>query len=66
MKKYLILLPVFSAFAQPVIEPNFADRLFPYITYSEVWTGTPAVLKDVAVPNTLIVYGSKEDPEIEK
>jgi hypothetical protein len=64
MRKSLLLLPFGAALAQPVIEPNFADRLFPYITYGEVWSGTPAMLRDVAIPNVLVVYGSKEDPEV--
>jgi len=55
MKKSLLLLPFGVALAQPVIEPNFADRLFPYVTYGEVWSGTPAMLKDVAIPNVLVV-----------
>lgn len=57
--------PLAVAFAQNVaIDPPFADRVFPYITYSEVWKGTPASLKDVAVPNLLIVYGVREDPQV--
>ncbi|MCI4458577.1 MAG: cellulose biosynthesis cyclic di-GMP-binding regulatory protein BcsB [Thermocrinis sp.] len=64
MRKGLLLLPFSVALAQPVIEPNFADKVFPYITYGEVWKGTPAMSKDVAIPNVLIVYGSKEDPEV--
>jgi hypothetical protein len=64
VRKSLLLLPVGVVLAQPVIEPNFADRLFPYVTYGEVWSGTPAMLKDVAIPNVLVVYGSKEDPEV--
>ncbi|MFN7065392.1 MAG: cellulose biosynthesis cyclic di-GMP-binding regulatory protein BcsB [Aquificaceae bacterium] len=50
--------------AQPLIDPPFADRLFPFVKYGEVWTGTPAVVKDATVPNTLVVYGSKEDSDI--
>ena len=64
MKKLIILLGAGCAFAQPLIKPQLADRLFPYITYSSVWSGTPAALKDVAVPNILIVYGEKEDPQV--
>lgn len=65
MKAKLVLLGfVGGVMAQPIIEPNFADRLFPYVSYGEVWTGTPAVIKDATVPNTLIVYGSSEDPEV--
>ncbi|MFN4320084.1 MAG: hypothetical protein ACK4FY_06430 [Aquificaceae bacterium] len=61
----LALLGLFGfTFAQPLIDPPFADRLFPYVKYGEVWTGTPAAVKDATIPNTLIVYGSKEDPEI--
>ncbi|SHK56734.1 cellulose biosynthesis cyclic di-GMP-binding regulatory protein BcsB [Thermocrinis minervae] len=66
MRKKLLLLLSMSGIAlgQPLIDPNFADRLFPYITYSTVWSGTPATLSDVAVPNVLIVYGKKEDPDV--
>ncbi|MCS7171573.1 MAG: cellulose biosynthesis cyclic di-GMP-binding regulatory protein BcsB [Aquificaceae bacterium] len=52
------------ALAQPAIDPPFADRLFPYVKYGEVWTGTPAVVKDATLPNALVVYGLKEDQEI--
>lgn len=67
MKRKVILGFIFTlgiAFAQPVIDPPFADRLFPYVRYGEVWTGTPAVVRDATIPNLLIVYGSKEDPEV--
>ncbi len=66
MRKLAIgLLTSTLAFAQmPKIDPPFADRLFPYVRYAEVWSGTPALLKDVAVPNTLIVYGKEEDPDV--
>ncbi|MFN3870250.1 MAG: cellulose biosynthesis cyclic di-GMP-binding regulatory protein BcsB [Aquificaceae bacterium] len=64
MKKWIILGFFGFAFSQPLIDPPFADRLFPYVKYGEVWTGTPAFVKDATIPNTLIVYGSKEDPEI--
>lgn len=59
-----LLFVVSLALAQPIVKPDFADRLFPYITYSNVWSGTPATLKDVAVPNVLIVYGAEEDPRV--
>ena len=65
MRKLMLLSAMVGiAFSQPVIDPPFADRLFPYVKYSEVWTGTPALVKDATIPNTLIVYGSKEDPEV--
>ncbi|MEN3027731.1 MAG: hypothetical protein ABDH29_00540 [Aquificaceae bacterium] len=64
MKKLAILGLVGVAVAQPAIDPPFADRLFPYVKYGEVWTGTPAVIKDATIPNTLVVYGLKEDPEV--
>jgi len=61
MRYFLALTVLGLAFSQPLIKPEFADRLFPYVTYSTVWVGTPAVLQDVAVPNVLIVYGQQED-----
>lgn len=65
MKRLLAGLVIYGfANAQPVIDPPFADRLFPYVRYAQVWTGTPAVIADATVPNTLVVYGTKEDPEI--
>ncbi len=64
MKRFLVLSVVSISLAQPVIDPPFADRLFPYVTYGEVWTGTPAVIKDATIPNTLVVYGSKEDTDV--
>ena len=64
MKGLIPLALISVAFAQPFIDPPFADRLFPYVKYGEVWTGTPAVIRDATVPNTLVVYGLKEDPEV--
>lgn len=64
MRSFLVLGMVSIALAQPVIKPEFADRLFPYITYSDTWLGTPASLGGVSVPNVLIVYGEKEDPRV--
>ncbi len=64
MKRFAVLGLSGIAFAQPVIEPNFADRLFPYVAYREVWTGTPARVENATVPNTLVVYGAGEDPEV--
>ncbi len=65
MKKNLAaLLMLGTSLAQPVIEPNFSDRTFPYIDYRDVWSGTPASLKDVAVPNVLVVYGKNEDQDV--
>ncbi len=58
---FLIVLPGFS---KPFIDPPFADRLFPYVRYEEVWRGTPAVSSDVAVPNFIIVVGREEDPSV--
>jgi hypothetical protein len=46
------------------ITPPFADRRFPYVTYEEVWRGTPAKRDDVAIPNILIVYGEHESKDI--
>ncbi len=64
MKLLAMMGLVGVAVAQPLVKPDFADKLFPYITYSSVWSGTPASLTDVAVPNVLIVYGEKEDPRV--
>ncbi len=64
MKKLSILGFIGIAFAQPLIDPPLTDRLFPYVKYGEVWTGTPAQVKDATIPNTLVVYGSKEDPDV--
>ncbi|MCS6957173.1 MAG: cellulose biosynthesis cyclic di-GMP-binding regulatory protein BcsB [Aquificaceae bacterium] len=64
MKSLIPFALISVAFAQPVIDPPFADRLFPYVKYGEVWTGTPAVIRDATVPNTFVVYGLKEDPEV--
>jgi hypothetical protein len=47
--------------APVAVTPPFADRLFPYVTYGEVWQGTPARRSDVALPNVAIVYGAGED-----
>ena len=46
------------------LQPSFADRLFPYIAYAEVWGTTPAQSKDTAVPNAAIVYGAEADRDI--
>ncbi len=58
---FLIILPGFS---KPFIDPPFADRLFSYVRYEEVWRGTPAASPDVAVPNFVIVVGKDENPSI--
>ncbi len=59
-----LFLGAISGFSQPFIDPPFADRLFPYVRYEEVWRGTPAASSDVAVPNFIIVVGKEEDPSI--
>ncbi len=67
MKRWILLgaLCVSAGYAQmPKIEPAFADRFFPYVSYGNVWGGTPAMLQDVTVPNTLVVYGKTEDPDV--
>ncbi|RMH80984.1 MAG: hypothetical protein D6674_01730 [Acidobacteria bacterium] len=65
MKRFVWLtLLAGSSVAQPLIDPPLGDRTFPYVTYGEVWTGTPAVVKDATVPYLLIVYGTSEDPEV--
>ena len=46
------------------VSPPFSDRLFPYITYDEVWERTPVKREDVAVPNVFIIYGHGEDRDI--
>ena len=62
----LLTLGLHCAPAEPpvTITPPFADRLFPYVTYREVWQGTPAARPDVAVPNVAIVYGADETPAV--
>ncbi len=64
---YLIIFLFFSTlpvFSKPLIDPPFADRLFPYVRYEDVWRGTPAASSDVAVPNFIIVVGREEDPSV--
>lgn len=46
------------------VDPPFADRLFPYIAYDEVWGSTPARSSETAVPNAAIVYGAEADPKL--
>ncbi len=46
------------------VQPSFADRLFPYIAYAEVWGDTPARSKDATVPNAAIVYGAEADRDV--
>ncbi len=64
---YLIMFLFFvtlPASSKPFIDPPFADRLFPYVRYEEVWRGTPAASSDVAVPNFVIVVGKDDDPSL--
>ncbi len=64
LKRLLILIPLSMVFAKPLIEPNMADRTFPYIKYEKAWEGTPAITSDVAVPDVVIVVGENEEGAI--
>jgi len=69
MMPYILLalvLTVCFSVSKPLIDPPYADRMFPYVKYEEVWRGTPAASSDVAVPNFIIVVGKDEDPSILK
>ncbi len=60
----LTVLLVFTfAFSKPILDTPLEVKRFPFVTYTEVWTGTPAQAKEATVPNVVIAYGS-EDPEI--
>ena len=66
MRKVILtaLLGVSSTFAMPLMDSFEEVKRFPYITYKEVWTGTPAQSEDVSVPNVQVVYGRDEDREV--
>ncbi len=64
MKPLILFLTVGFAFASPKLDNFEGVKKFPFITYREVWTGTPAQTEDVAVPNVLITYGKKEDRKV--
>jgi len=60
----VLLLLAGTLSAKPIMESFAAIKRFPFVTYREAWTGTPAVSRDVAVPNVVITYGPKESKEI--
>lgn len=60
----LLLLSVSVLFSKPVFDTFGEVKRFPYITYRKVWTGTPAELEEVAVPNVVIAYGRRENRRV--
>ncbi len=56
---YLLLLTAF-VFGNPIMDTPAEVKRFPFVTYREVWTGTPAQVREAAVPNVVITYGVKE------
>ncbi len=66
MKKlaYTLALGISLSFGKPVLDSFEGVKKFPFITYKEAWTGTPAQVKEIAVPNVVVVYGKDEDPDI--
>ena len=65
MKLVIFLLVAISPLLSKPILETFADvKRFPFITYREVWTGTPAQVEEAAVPNVVITYGLKEKKSI--
>jgi len=60
----ILLLSVSVLFGKPILD-TFADvKRFPFVTYKESWTGTPAQAQEVTVPNVVISYGVNEKGEV--
>ncbi len=66
MRKVLlsIMLGASLTLAKPVLDSFEGVKKFPFITYRDVWTGTPAQAKDVSVPNVVVVYGKEESNNV--
>ena len=62
---FLILMMLAGiALSKPVFDTFGEVKRFPFITYREAWTGTPAQSTRVAVPNVVIAYGVKENKSV--
>ncbi|RLJ70564.1 hypothetical protein BCF55_0840 [Hydrogenivirga caldilitoris] len=59
-----LLLSIGMLYAQPIFDTLGEVKRFPFITYEEVWSGTPAETKEAAIPNVIVTYGNGEDKEI--
>ena len=58
---FLILLAVVGVvFSKPVLDTFGEVKRFPFVTYTKAWTGTPAEVSEVTVPNVVIAYGKSE------
>ncbi len=64
MRFFLLLIIVGFSFSKPILESFSQIKRFPFITYKEAWTGTPAQSREVAVPAVVITYGEKEKKEL--
>lgn len=60
----ILMILVGIALSKPVFDTYGEVKRFPFITYKEVWTGTPVLSKKVAVPNVVIAYGVKESKSV--
>ncbi len=63
----LILLLMIAAglvLSKPLMDSFKEVKRFPFITYKRVWVGTPAESEEVAVPNVVVAYGSREPSSV--
>ncbi len=58
------LFAVGLLFSKPIMDTFAEVKRFPFVTYREVWTGTPAQVGEAAVPNVVITYGVKEKKSV--
>ncbi len=60
----VLLLTLGFVFAKPVLDTFEEVKRFPFVTYKQAWTGTPAQVKEVIIPNVVITFGDKEEPSV--
>ncbi|NPB06628.1 MAG: cellulose biosynthesis cyclic di-GMP-binding regulatory protein BcsB [Aquificae bacterium] len=62
MRKLLLLITLVALARGVEVDPQV--KLFPFIKYEPVWQGTPAAVKEAAVPAVLVVFGKDESPRV--
>ena len=64
MLALFILLNIMVTANQPILDTLAEVKTFPFITYKEAWTGTPAQSTEVAIPDVVVSYGANEKKEV--
>lgn len=64
MLPLILLLFVYSGFAKPILDTPAEVKRFPFVTYKEIWTGTPAQVREATVPAVVITYGRRESKSV--